>query len=116
MSEFGDYIRKVRENLLKGDNKYSLRQVAFRIGVQPAYLSKVERGDVAPPGEQTIVKLAAELGEDPDFLLALAGKVNSDLQAIIRERPILFAKLLRLLKDTPDEAVEKIVQKLSKTN
>ena len=76
------------------DRRFSVRQVAQRIGVEPAYLSKIERGDVAPPSEAKIRALAEELGEDPDVLLAMAGKVSSDLQGIIRKRPQLFADLI----------------------
>ena len=47
--------------------------------VEPAHFSKVERGLVAPPSEATIIRLATDLVEDPDMLLALAGKVGSDL-------------------------------------
>lgn len=112
MSAFGDYVRSVREKLRESDRSFSLRQVAQRIGVEPAYLSKVERGDVAPPGESTIVKLANELNEDPDVLLALAGKVSSDLLDIIRKRPRLFAQLLRELKKSPDHAVLRIVREV----
>lgn len=39
--------------------RFSLRQVASRIGVEPAYLSKVERGLVPPPSEGTLLRLAA---------------------------------------------------------
>ena len=46
------------------------------IGGEPAYLSKIERGDVGPPSEATTIRLAQELGEDPDVLLALGGKVS----------------------------------------
>jgi len=94
------------------DRSYSLRQVAGRIGVEPAYLSKIERGDVAPPSEVTTVKLAKELGEDPDVLLAMAGKVSSDLQEIIRKRPQLFAELIRQIKEAPDHAVLKMVREV----
>ena len=76
-----------------------MRQLAQRIGVEPSYLSKVERDQVAPPSEATITRLARELDEDPDMLLAMAGKVSSDLQDIIRRRPQLFAELLRQLRD-----------------
>ena len=41
----------------------------------------------------TIIRLATDLGEDPDVLLALARKVGSDLQAIILRRPKQFAEL-----------------------
>ena len=32
------------------------------MGIEPAYLSKIERGVFAPPSEEVIAKLAAELG------------------------------------------------------
>ncbi len=116
MSIFGEHIRTVREQLREYDRKYSLRQVALRVGIEPAYLSKVERGDVAPPGEQTIIKLAKDLNENPDVLLALAGKVSSDLQEIIWKRPQMFAELLRDLKEAPDHAVLHIVREVRDGN
>ena len=45
-------------------------------------------------------------------LLALAGKVSSDLQSIIRRRPKLFAELIRQLKDMPDHAVLRLVREV----
>jgi transcriptional regulator with XRE-family HTH domain len=107
---FGDYIRQHRETLKSEDRRFSVRQVAQRIGVEPAYLSKIERGDVSPPSEAKIRALAEELGEDPDMLLAMAGKVSSDLQEIIRKRPQLFADLIRQLKSAPDHALLRIAR------
>lgn len=104
--------RRQRETLRKTDRRYSLRQVAKRVGIEPAYLSKVERGEVPPPSEATTVKLAKELGEDTDVMLALAGKVSSDLQEIIRKRPKLFAELIRELKAAPDVAILKVVREV----
>lgn len=112
MRTFGRFIRESREARREADPRFSLRQVADRIGIQPSYLSKVERGDVAPPSEETIVRLAEELGEDPDVMLALAGKVSSDLLAAIRKRPRLFAELIRELKDMPDRAVLRLVREV----
>jgi transcriptional regulator with XRE-family HTH domain len=112
MSAFGDFVREVREALRTQEPRYSIRQVAGRIGVQPSYLSKVERGDVGPPSETTIVRLAEDLGEDPDVMLALGGKVSSDLLAAIRKRPRLFADLIRELKDVPDRAVLRLVREV----
>ncbi|MFB3785776.1 MAG: helix-turn-helix domain-containing protein [bacterium] len=112
MSVFGDYIRQVREMKRETDRRFSLRQVAERIGVEPAYLSKVERGETAPPSEAVIVRLADDLGEDPDMLLALAGKVSSDLLDIIRKRPQVFAQLLRELRNSPDHALLRIVREV----
>ncbi len=108
----GDHLRNLRTRLRQEDRRYSLRQVAQRIDIEPSYLSKIERGEVAPPSEATTVKLAKELGEDPDVLLAMAGKVSSDLQEIIRKRPELFAELVRQLKKAPDHAVLKVVREV----
>jgi transcriptional regulator with XRE-family HTH domain len=107
---FGPFIRQRREARRKADPAYSVRQVAARIGVEPSYLSKVERGAEPPPSEARIRALAADLEEDPDVLLALAGKVSSDLQAIIRRRPALMAEIIRELKRLPAHAVLRIVR------
>lgn len=107
---FGDNIRKLREQRAQTDPSFSLRKVAARCGVTAAYLSRVERGEVAPPGEETLVKLARELGEDPDVLLATAGKISADLRGVILARPQLFAELIRSIKSAPDHAVLRIVR------
>ena len=104
------YVRQAREQRRESDRSYSLRQVALRIGVEPAYLSKIERDQVAPPSEATTRKLAKELGEDPDVLLAMSGKVSTDLKDIILKRPTLFADLIRELKDMPDHAILRIAR------
>ncbi len=109
---FGSYVRTTREKKFKEDRSFSVRQLAQRIGVEPSYLSKIERSQVAPPSEATINRLARELGEDPDILLAMAGKVSSDLQQIIRRRPQLFADLLRQLRDAPDRAIESVAREI----
>jgi transcriptional regulator with XRE-family HTH domain len=116
MASFGDYVRQRREKLQSEDGRFSLRQVAAAIGVEPSYLSKIERGEQPPPSEKTVLALARELGEDPDVLLALAGKVSADLQAIIRKRPQLFAQLIRELKNQPDHAVLRLVREVRDGN
>ena len=112
MTRFGEAATATRRRLRETDRRYSLRQVAQRIGVEPSYLSKVERGQVAPPSEATTVRLAKELGQDPDVFLAMAGKVSRDLQDIICKRPALFADLIRQLKDAPDHAILHIVREV----
>ena len=112
MANFGTHVRKLREAKREKDSQYSVRRVAARIGVQPSYLSKVERGYEAPPSEPKIRALAEDLGEDPDILLALGGKVSRDLQDIIRRRPALMAQLIRELKSLPDHAVLRIVREV----
>lgn len=112
MSGLGAYLRRKREALREEDPRYSLRQVAERVGIEPSYLSKVERDIGSPPSEETLVRLAGELGEDPDVLLALAGKVSEELQAAIRKRPRLFGELIREMRDMPDHAVLRVVREV----
>lgn len=111
-TSFGRFLRECREARAASDPAFSVRKVAARVGIEPSYLSKIERDEQPPPGESTILRLAEVLDEDPDMLLALAGKVSSDLLAIIRKRPRLFADLLRELKKMPDRAVLRLVREV----
>jgi transcriptional regulator with XRE-family HTH domain len=88
--KFGPHIREKREALAM-----SLRGLARVIAVEPAYLSKIEREIFPPPSEALIVKIAAELVEDPDRLLALAGKIPSDIKAMIIETEGQLAQKIR---------------------
>ena len=108
MNEFGTHIREVRERLHESNKNYSLRKVAALSGLEPAYLSKIERGIFPPPSEEAIVRLATTLGQNPDVLLAMAGKLSKDLQKIILQRPELFADLLRQMKEAPDHAILRV--------
>jgi transcriptional regulator with XRE-family HTH domain len=112
MPGFGEFLRSHRESRRRNDPDFSLRKVAGRIGIQPSYLSKVERGEVAPPSEATIMRLAEALDLDPDALLAMAGKVSTDLKNVIQQRPQLFGELIRELKDLPDRAVLRLVREV----
>lgn len=109
---FGSYVREKRESLKEKDKKYSLRQVAGRIGVEPSYLSKIERGLPAPLSEEKIKALAGDLDENPDLMLALSGKVSSEVQTIIRKRPELFTDLIRQLGEMPDHAILRLVREV----
>src|SRR5919106_3434042 len=90
---FGATVRRDRERLEIG-----LREMAKMIGVSPTYLSKVERNELPPPAEDKVKKIAEIIGRDTDELLALAGRVASDLTEIIRQRPREMADFLRAAK------------------
>jgi transcriptional regulator with XRE-family HTH domain len=111
---FGGFLRERRERLAAGadGHRFSLRQVAERVGFQPAYLSKIERDLEAPPSEEKIIRLAGELAADPDVLLAMAGKVSSDLRESICRRPEIFSELIRTVRDLPDAAVLRLVREV----
>ena len=88
--KFGKFVRRHREA-----KDIGLRQMSKMIGVSPTYLSKIERDEFPPPAEDKIMAIAEILNLDADELLALAGKISSDLTEIIKERPHEFAQLLR---------------------
>jgi len=101
---FGDYIRKRREALRKGSPEFSIRKVAKRIGIHHSYLSKVERGEPATLSEKRIFALAEELGDDPELLMAMNGKISEEVRRAIFESPELFSRLVHLVKiDAPAE-------------
>ena len=105
---FGRRIRGLREKRRKTDKSFSLRAFAARVGMSPTYLSKVERGDFPPPAEDKVKAIAEALDIDADELLALAGKVSSDIPEIIRRRPALLAKLIRRMEHMEDDEVERV--------
>src|SRR6202048_4779959 len=90
---FGALVRREREA-----KEIGLREMAKKIGVSPTYLSKIERGDFNPPAEDKVKKIAEIIGRDSDELLALAGRVATDLTDIIRQRPREMADFLRAAK------------------
>jgi transcriptional regulator with XRE-family HTH domain len=113
----GRHVRKCREaKQQQQGNQFSLRQLAHRIGIEPSYLSKIERGLEPRPSEETTRALARALEEDPDAFLAMAGKVSRDLQDIIRKRPQLFAQLIREMKNLPEHAVLRLVREVRDGN
>jgi transcriptional regulator with XRE-family HTH domain len=96
-SSFGELVRREREA-----KKLGLREMAKQIGVSATYLCKIELGDSDPPTEDRVRKIAELIDRDPDDLLALAGRVPSELADIILESPRESADLLRTLKNCQD--------------
>lgn len=87
---FGATIRKLRET--KG---IGLRRFAKAVELSPTYLSRVERGQLLPPAEDKVLAIARELDQDPDVLLAMAGRVASDLIEAIKSHPRELGPLIR---------------------
>jgi transcriptional regulator with XRE-family HTH domain len=112
VSKFGEHVRARREALGAESPGYGLRKVASRAGISPTYLSRLEHGKADPPSEEVIEALAAELDENPDVLLALAGKVSPRLVEIISKRPELFAQVIEQFADLPDHAIVRVVREV----
>lgn len=110
--DFGEHIRRLRQRRYRVNRRYSIVKIAERVGLDPVYLDQIERGEAPPPEQEVIRRLAAELGEDADVLLALAGEVASDVHEAITRRPVLFAELIRGLGDMPDKKLAMLVRKI----
>jgi transcriptional regulator with XRE-family HTH domain len=108
--KFGAVIRRAREA-----KDIGLREMARKIGVSPTYISKVERNEFPPPAEDKVRKIAEIIEQDPDELLALAGRVASDLTDIIREQPRQMADFLRAARGLTAEDMARLVRQARKT-
>jgi len=53
INNFGTYLRDTREGY-----EYSLRKFADEVNVDPAYLSRIEKGKIGKPGREVIEKIA----------------------------------------------------------
>lgn len=102
---FGQLIREKR--VAKG---YSLRKFAALVEVSPTYLSQVEQGQVTPPTADRVKRMAEVLGENPDGLIALAGRVPEDLPKIIREQPQEMATFLREASGLTAEQLKQLTE------
>jgi putative DNA methylase len=79
--ELADLIRRERESAA-----LSLRALAEACHVDPAYLSRVERGQV-PPSEKLLSRLSETLNVSEERLFLSAGRVPPDLHASIMSDP-----------------------------
>jgi transcriptional regulator with XRE-family HTH domain len=108
--KFGAFVRQERE-----EREIGLREMAKMIGVSPTYISKVERDEFPPPAEDKVRKLAEIFNIDVDELMALAGKVSSDLSDIIKGHPRELAALLRTTKGMTADDVAKLALEAEKS-
>ncbi len=104
---FGQYLRQLRES-----RGLTLRGLAESVGIEPGYLSRIERDDVPPPSEEKLRPLALALGQDPDVFGLLAGRVSALLLEVLQKRPQVVADLIRDLGDAPDQAIYRVVREV----
>ena len=98
---FGERIRAKRLALLANDPRFTLRRLAARLGIQASYLSRLERGAIPSLSEEHLQALARELGDDPDSLCVLTGKLPGDVRRILLNAPERLLPLVRALEQ-PD--------------
>lgn len=84
--------------LLRLDAGLSLRDLAQRIGVSSAYLSRVEHGHDAVPTPDRLEAIAREIGVPPRLLLGAAHKVGPAIERYAEDVPsagMLFLDIAR---------------------
>ncbi|GHV72791.1 hypothetical protein AGMMS49940_00930 [Spirochaetia bacterium] len=106
MNNFGDTVRELRRAQDLG-----LRETAAKIGISPAYLSRIERGKEHPPKAETIKALAKTLAADPDVLFRLSSSTDPELTDFLRVQPRVM-QLLRYINETQftEMEVERLIE------
>ncbi len=100
MNNFGETLRDLRVAQDLG-----LRETATKVGISPAYLSRIERGKEKPPRPEIIKALAKELAADPDVLFRLSSSTDPDVVDFLHENQDAM-QLLRLIKDASFSDIE----------
>ncbi|MFQ5754209.1 MAG: helix-turn-helix domain-containing protein [bacterium] len=97
---FGQTLRDIRRS-----KNISQRELAKKVSVDFSYISKLENERIPPPAADTIVKICDVLEIPPDELLALTGKMPSDVKEIFSANPsaMQFLRTAKTLKLTEDE-------------
>ncbi len=99
---FGETLRNLRRQA-----GLTQRDLAAVVGIDFTYLSKLENDRDAPPGDETIRRLAGAFKSDPEVLLAAAGKMPRELKQRATKDP-RFAMLLRRLADLPEDRLDDV--------
>lgn len=108
---FGETIREMREAQGMG-----LRTAAERLGISPAYLSRVERGKERPPRPDLVKRMATLFGGDPDLLFRLAESTDPDLAEYIHRIPnvpefLRTAREMELTSEDFEALIEEVRQR-----
>lgn len=93
MNNFGETLRDLRVAQDLG-----LREAAGKVGISPAYLSRIERGKERPPRPEVIKSLAKVLAADPDVLFRLSSSTDPEVAEFLHAQPETMV-LLRYLRD-----------------
>ena len=106
MKDFGKTIRKLRVAQDRG-----LRETASKIGISPAYLSRIERGKERPPRPEIIKELAKELAADPDVLFRLSSSTDPEVVEYLHDQPGVM-NLLRYIKNAnfSESEIQSLIQ------
>ena len=106
MKNFGETIRDLRVAQDLG-----LRETATKIGLSPAYLSRIERNKERPPRPEVIKALAKVLAADPDVLFRLSSSTDPEIVDYLHDQPEVM-NLLRYIKEASftEDGIKSLIQ------
>jgi transcriptional regulator with XRE-family HTH domain len=93
---FGQVIRELR---IKHRDYSSLREFSRKVGLSPAYLSRIENEKEPPPSETVVERLANALGADKYELFSYAGKVPTEFLETFKKNPKGVASFMRRIEE-----------------
>jgi transcriptional regulator with XRE-family HTH domain len=93
---FGQVVRDLRVN---HKDYSSLREFARKVGLSPAYLSRIENEKEPPPSETVVERLAEALGANKYELFSYAGKVPVEFFETFRKNPKRVASFMRRIQE-----------------
>ena len=106
--KFGNKLKELRNKA-----GFTLRELAHRINVDFSYISKLENGQLPPPSEQVISRLAEVLDADREELIRLSGRVPADIAEILKNQArqefgLKIKELRKKARLTQQEVAEKV--------
>lgn len=104
MKNFGETIRGLRVAQDLG-----LRETATKVGISPAYLSRIERGKERPPRPKVIKDLARLLAADPDVLFRLSSSTDPEIVDYLHDQPEAINLLRYIRKNNFSESEIKLL-------
>ncbi len=73
MTQVNQFIETVKAAL--ASQRYSVRELAMNVGVDPSYMTRVLAGERNPPSDEVIEKIATFLNLNASWLLWQAGRL-----------------------------------------
>ena len=100
MSTFGQKLRELRRS--KGVTQ---RELAGKVDVDFSYISKIENDRLPPPAADTIIRICEALSIPPDKLLAMTGKMPSQVKQMVgtSSSALQFMRQAQSMKLTDEE-------------
>lgn len=103
---FGQFIKRNRL-----DSGLTLKGLSDLSGLSITFISRLERDDLSPPGEEKLKKLAHIFKMDEEDMIFKAERVPSNISQMMIDRPDIVPILRLGSKKTPEE-VRALISKM----